>query len=200
MLSMTSFRAIAVALAGVAICAAPAAAQVNTTIGNAPAVSSNNEYDVANEYELGLDAIETSDYREAENHFRRVTNVSPSNADPYFLLGESHLQQGEYRRARQEFRRALNMDPDHIQTHQQLAVAHALLGDDEDALDELNILRARRASCALHCEDAYLISTSIWTLEAFFFGEIRKGRDPLDAYMEHLQSTAPAASDTGGGM
>ncbi len=198
--STTSLRVIAVALASCALLGAPAAAQVNTTIGNAPTASSNNEYDVANEYELGLNAIETSDYREAESHFRRVTNVSPSNADPYFLLGESHLQQGEYRRARNEFRRALNVDPDHIQTHQQLAVAHALLGDEDDALDELNFLRARRASCALHCEDAYIISASIWTLEEFFFGEIRKGRDPLDAYMEHLQATAPAAGDTGGGM
>ncbi|MEY2543396.1 MAG: hypothetical protein QOE81_857 [Verrucomicrobiota bacterium] len=61
---------------------------------------------------LGVIALDASQYGDAENWFRRAKNVDPRNAKTHFLLAKTLLAKNERQAARTEIETAIGLNPD----------------------------------------------------------------------------------------
>jgi len=97
--------------------------------------------------DLGLLAMQQKDYRTAENYMKKVEKLtatgmaatSPQRENALFNLGIALLQQKQYEDAASYFKESLRIRRDASDTYYHLALALRGMGDDEAALDELNI-------------------------------------------------------------
>jgi protein O-mannosyl-transferase len=73
-------------------------------------------------------------YTEAEQEFRQVLEMSPSNGDAHGLLAETLMRQQKFDEALVHFQRFLAYRPNDISASMQLGIAYVALGRQDDAI------------------------------------------------------------------
>ncbi len=83
--------------------------------------------------ELAIQATELGRFSEAEELWRRVLELTPEAAEPYFNLGYLYLSLGDYRKAREHALKGARLAPEMKEAAFNLAKAELFLGDTERA-------------------------------------------------------------------
>jgi len=128
--------------------------------------ASTPAYDPAVEYAKGVQAMRDKDFKGAEKAFAHVLAVLPKNADALLLMGVSQSEQGDLKSARRSFEKVVKIDPDRISGHQALGVTWAKLKEPDKAKVELDVLKARAATCADTCPEAAGLKAAIAAVAA----------------------------------
>lgn len=83
--------------------------------------------------ELAIQATELERFPEAEELWRRVLELTPEAAEPYFNLGYLYLRLGDYKKARQHALKGSQLAPEMKEAAFNLAKAELFLGNTERA-------------------------------------------------------------------
>lgn len=142
--------------------------------GSMPSMSTPS-YDVAAEYARGVEAMRGQDWKAAEKAFGHVLSVAPKNADVLVMMGAAQTEQGDLKGGRRSLEKALKVDPDRVAAHRALGVTLARLKETDKAKAELDLLKAKAATCGDACPQAAELKGAVEAVEAA------------------LSSTAPAA-------
>ncbi|MEP3029673.1 MAG: tetratricopeptide repeat protein [Erythrobacter sp.] len=162
-------RIIATVIAG-ALIAAPSSLAIAAGGGGggggatAPSQSAPR-YDAAEEYRLGVSALNAEDFRQAERHFKRVTRAARRNANAHYLLGVTYLRQDDFRKARKPLENAVKYAPDMIPAQRDLAIAYLNLDRRDDAQEILDGLAQRQTSCAQGCAEQANLDQAVTAIE-----------------------------------
>lgn len=132
---------------------------------SAPSMSAP-QYDVAAEFQSGLDAMKTSRFKDAQRAFDHVLSVNSRHVQANFMAGFSRASQGNDKGANRFYEKAIKYDPDFILAHRELALSHLRLDDRERATAILAYLKQRAAACADTCAKAADLRAAVSTLEA----------------------------------
>ena len=124
------------------------------------------DFDAAEEYRKGIDALKESKFSQAKSSFARVLGVQPNDANTNFLAGMADAGLNDFNAARKHYERAVRADSKLVVAQQELAVTYAKLGDKAKAEATLARLKSMDTSCAGTCKDAELIKKAIATVEA----------------------------------
>lgn len=161
-LTLALFAASAVALAGSIALADGGGGGGSSSMPSA----SGPSYDPAVEYQKGVTAINSGDYKAAEKAFSKVTMVAPKAAAAWFGLGRARSELGDLKGARKAFEKALKLEPEDIPARAQLAVTLLKLNEAAKAQAELDTLNQRATACAATCPEAALLTAGIRVIEA----------------------------------
>ena len=184
-------RTLIIALASLTLTAAPAAFAGGSGGGggslNAP---SGPSYDPVEEYQKGVEALKSEDYKAAEKAFKRVAKVAPKDANTQYLLGMAHDGQDEYGSAAKAYSKAVKYDAANYDAHARLVIAHMNNGKDEKAAKaEANLTKAK-TDCAGTCEAAAKIDEAIAKVNA-----AHTSTDTSAALPESYQNASLEAGD-----
>jgi len=144
------------------------------------------QYDPAVEYQKGIAAYQTKDFKGAAAAFRHVIAVANSHAPAQYLLGSSYLQMGDFKKAKRPLEQALRYDPSMLEAHRDLGIVSARLGDAAKAGEQRDYLAGRKAQCAGSCADAAKLDTAVVEVEAAMTGTPQA--------LAPMRLTAPLAS------
>ena len=112
----------------------------------------------------GLAALQAGAYRDAVDAFRHVTELTPSDADAWYNLGEAASALGETRTAEHAYARSVAIEPTSIDSRRELALALVKLKDNQKAAAQLDALKAQAAACKDRCPQAYELRGAITTV------------------------------------
>ncbi|WP_162136396.1 tetratricopeptide repeat protein [Caulobacter sp. AP07] len=135
------------------------------SMGSMPSMSTPS-YDAAAEYAKGVAALRDKDYKGAEKAFGHVLTVTPKNADVLLLMGAAQTEQGNLKGGRRSFEKVLKIDPDRVAGHQALGVTLARLKETDKAQAELDLLKAKAATCGETCPQAGELKGAVTAVEA----------------------------------
>jgi tetratricopeptide (TPR) repeat protein len=135
------------------------------SMGSMPSASTPS-YDVAAEYARGVEAMRGQDYKGAEKAFGHVLSVTPKNADVLLLMGAAQTEQGDLKAGRRTFEKVLKIDPDRVAGHRALGVALARLKETDKAKAELDLLKAKAATCGDTCPESAELKGAVEAVEA----------------------------------
>ncbi len=130
-----------------------------------PSVSAP-QYDVAAEFQSGIDAMKASRFKDAQRAFDRVLSVNSRHVQANFMAGFSRASQGNDKGANRFYEKAIKSDPEFILAHRELALSHLRLADRERAAAILTDLKQRAAACADTCAKAADLRAAVSALEA----------------------------------
>ena len=159
-------RALLIAVAAIAFSGAPALAGGSSGGSGSTAPSSSGpSYDPVEEYQKGVDALKSGEYKKAERAFKRVTKVAKKDANTRYMLGLAHLGQEENKAAAKSFERAVKYDAELYAAHGKLGATYVLLDKLDKADGVLADLQAASAACASTCPEAAKIAAAIAEVE-----------------------------------
>ena len=128
--------------------------------------SSAMAFDPTKEYQKGLDALKTDDFKAADRSFARVLSVAPKNVQTLVLSGFAKTGMNDFNGARDAYKKALAVDPNHIFARRGYALSLVSLGDKDGAAKELDTLKQRAAACGTTCPDAADLNAAVAAVEA----------------------------------
>ncbi len=111
-------------------------------------------FDPAQEYNAGIAALKAGDYKTAEEHFDRVSQAAPRNADVWYVLGVARAGKGDLKGAEKAYEKSVRINGDGIAAHAQLGVTLAKLNQADKAKAELQVLQQKSDACAGTCPQA----------------------------------------------
>jgi Flp pilus assembly protein TadD len=153
--------------------------------GSAPSQSAPR-YDPAEEYRLGVEALNAEEFSTAIKHFKRVTREAKRDPASHYLLGVSYMRNGDTKKARKPLERAVKYAPDMIQAQRDLALVYLGLDQGEDAMSILASLKERQSSCADQCSDKAALSQAVSAIEnALGSGEVLSHFGPNISSLAH---------------
>lgn len=123
-------------------------------------------FNPATEYQKGLDALGTKDFKSAARSFDRVLTVAPKNVQTLVADGYAKAGMQDNSGARDAYKKALSVDPNHILARRGLALALVSLGDKDGASKELDTLKARAQTCGGTCPEASDLNAAVAAVEA----------------------------------
>jgi len=136
-----------------------------SSMGGMPSVSTPS-YDVAAEYAKGVEAMRGQDYKGAERAFGHVLSVVPRNAEVLLMMGSAQTEQGDLKAGRRSFEKALKVDPDSVAGHRALGVVLARQKETDKAKVQLDLLKAKAATCGSACPQAAELKGAVEAVEA----------------------------------
>ncbi len=71
---------------------------------------------------------------EAEDAYRRATEIDPRALAPHYNLGLLLQQRNERRKALRQFKKVIDLEPDHAWAHFQIGAIHEAAGDERSAV------------------------------------------------------------------
>ena len=157
-------RALLIAVATLAFSGVPAVAGGSGSGGSAPS-SSGPSYDPVEEYQSGVQFLQSGEYSKAERAFKRVTKVAKKDANTRYMLGLAHLGQEEYKAAAKSFERAVRYDAKLYQAHGKLAATYLQLEQTDKADGVIADLNAASEACAGTCAEADKIAAALAEVE-----------------------------------
>lgn len=157
-------RALLIAVATLAFSGVPAVAGGSGSGGSAPS-SSGPSYDPVEEYQSGIQFLQSGEYSKAERAFKRVTKVAKKDANTRYMLGLAHLGQEEYKAAAKSFERAVRYDAKLYQAHGKLAATYLQLEQTDKADGVIADLNAASEACAGTCPEADKIAAALAEVE-----------------------------------
>lgn len=137
--------------------------------GQSPSMSAP-QFDAAEEYRKGVEALQASRFADAKKSFVKVLGVAPRDAATNYLAGLSLVGLNDLKGAVKYFDRAVHSDPKLVAAHQDLAVTLAKLGDRPKAEAELAKLKEIQAKCAATCAEAADLDKAVASVTAALGG------------------------------
>ena len=119
------------------------------------------EYDPAVEYQNGMAAYQAGKFKDAARDFGHVTEVAPSEAHAWHMLGMAKVGAGDVKGGSKAFERALKIDPSAIDSTREFALTLVTLKQNDKANAALAKLKARAATCADTCPDAAALKAAV---------------------------------------
>ncbi|MGH6972688.1 MAG: tetratricopeptide repeat protein, partial [Caulobacteraceae bacterium] len=156
-------------------------------------MSSQPQYDPAQEYQVGSAELQAGKYKDAARDFERVVRATPKAANAWLMLGMSKSGQGDEKGAEKAYERSVKLDGSSIAAHRELALSLIKLKKPDQANAELAGLKARAATCADTCPDAADLKAAIAAVEA----ELNPAASPSAANdpETHLSLATPQQGD-----
>ena len=102
------------------------------------------------DYQMGLDAIQASDWKRAIDNLNVALVAEPANADLQNWLGYAYRHDGKYNAAFDHYRAALQLDPAHRGAHEYIGKTYLLTGNKAKAREHLAALER---ICGKKCEE-----------------------------------------------
>ncbi len=102
------------------------------------------------DYQMGLDAIQASDWKRAIDNLNVALVAEPANADLQNWLGYAYRHDGKYNAAFDHYRAALQLDPAHRGAHEYIGETYLLTGNKAKAREHLAALER---ICGRKCEE-----------------------------------------------
>jgi tetratricopeptide (TPR) repeat protein len=125
-----------------------------------------SQFDAADEYRKGIDALKAQKYSDAKASFKKVLDVAPTDAATNFLAGMADAGLNDLKSAQKHYEKAVKEDKKLVAAHQELGVTYAKLGQKDKAQAELAILQKLDQDCAGTCKDAKAIKDAIVAVQA----------------------------------
>jgi Flp pilus assembly protein TadD len=101
------------------------------------------------DYQAGLEAIHSSDWKRAISNLSVALVAEPNNADLQNWLGYAYRHEGRYDEALDHYRAALHLDPGHRGAHEYIGETYLLTGNKARAREHLAALER---ICGAQCE------------------------------------------------
>jgi tetratricopeptide (TPR) repeat protein len=98
---------------------------------------------------MGVRAQQVGNYKAAEGHYLRATEIDANHADAYNQLGKLRAEQGRVLESVASFEQAIARSPDFAEAHNNLGRTFALLGRVDEALAEYQVALALRPNLGL---------------------------------------------------
>jgi tetratricopeptide (TPR) repeat protein len=133
--------------------------------GGMPSVEAP-QYNPAEEYRKGVDALKAGQFREADRYFDHVLEAAPRNVDVLYVSGLAKEGRGDFKGAVRTFEKALKIEPGRIPVRRELALSLAKLGETDKAQAELDTLKKSAAACGDTCAEAADLKSAIVTVQA----------------------------------
>ena len=92
-------------------------------------------------YNLGVAYNQLGFYKDAIEAYNQAIRISPDYAATYYNLGLIYIRLHYYAKAIEAFKQAIRIDPDNADAHGGLGFTYHLIGDNNSALNEYNILK-----------------------------------------------------------
>ena len=112
------------------------------------------------DYQMGMEAIQASDWNRAIHDLNVASVAEPTNADLQNWLGFAYRQEGSYTAAFEHFRAALHLDPAHRRAHEYIGENYLLTGNKAKAKEHLAALLR---ICGKTCEEYQVLQKTIAT-------------------------------------
>ena len=112
------------------------------------------------DYQAGLDAITSSDWKRAISNLNVAAVAEPTNADLQNWLGYAYRHEGKYDEALDHYRAALNLNPKHRGAHEYAGEAYLLMGNKAKAREHLAALER---ICGKQCDEYRDLAKAIAT-------------------------------------
>jgi tetratricopeptide (TPR) repeat protein len=125
-----------------------------------------SQFDAADEYRKGIDALKAQKYSDAKASFKKVLDVAPTDAATNFLAGMADAGLNDLKSAQKHYEKAVKEDKKLVAAHQELGVTYAKLGQKDKAQAELAILQKLDQDCAGTCKDAKAIKDAVAAVQA----------------------------------
>jgi tetratricopeptide (TPR) repeat protein len=132
---------------------------------SAPSISAP-QFDAADEYRKGVEALKASKFSQAKSAFGHVLRVAPNDANANFLAGLADAGLNDLKSAEKHYEHAIRADNKLIPAQQELAITYAKLGDAAKAQAALEKLKTMDLRCAGSCKDAQELKKAISAVEA----------------------------------
>lgn len=160
-------RTLVTILAAFAVTTAPVAVAGGSGGGGGSlSTPSGPSYDPVEEYQKGIEALKSEDFKAAEKALKRVVKVAPKDANSHYLLGIAHDGQDDFKAAAKSYAKAVKYDAAKYDAHARLVIAHIKNGKDEKAAKAEAKLNEAKAECADNCADAAKIEKAAAMIEA----------------------------------
>jgi tetratricopeptide (TPR) repeat protein len=167
---MSTQRLTLILLASAGFLAAPAAALAMGGGGGGasamPEAPQEPQYDPVVEYQNGMSQLQAGQYKQAVQSFEHVTDVTPRAANAWFYLGQSEDGAGDVKGAMKAYQRSVKLDDTSVSAHEAYALSLIKLKQTDKANAELNLLKARAATCADTCPDAPVLKSAVDAIQA----------------------------------
>lgn len=124
------------------------------------------QFDAAEEYRKGIDALQAGKFAEAKSCFARVLGVAPDDANTNLLAGLADAGLNDLKGAAKHYERAVHADGKLVLAERELAVTYVKLGQRDKAAAALAKLKNLESACNATCKDAEEIKKAISTVEA----------------------------------
>ncbi len=141
--------------------------------GSFPSASAP-KFDPVEEYQKGVQFMQSGEYRKAIKSFKRVLSVARKDANTNMLLGMAYISDGKFKRARKPLEKAIKYDANLIQARGHLGAVYQFLGKTDKAQEQRSVLEQLQAQCQ-QCRDEEKINRALIRLET-----------PLDASAQSL--------------
>jgi len=102
------------------------------------------------DYQKGLEAINTNDWKRAIYSLNVALVAEPTNADLQNWLGYAYRHEGKYDAAFEHYRAALQLNPKHRGAHEYIGETYLLTGNKAKAREHLAALER---ICGTKCEE-----------------------------------------------
>src|SRR5690242_15128981 len=117
-----------------------------------PSMTAPN-FDPADEYRKGIDALKASNYSAAKTSFKKVLDVEPGDPSTNFLAGMADAGLNDLKAAQKHYEKAVKGDKKLVPAHEELGVTYAKTGQRDKAQGELTALQKLDQDCAGTCKD-----------------------------------------------
>jgi Flp pilus assembly protein TadD len=112
------------------------------------------------DYQAGLEAIQSSDWKRAISNLIVALVAEPTNADLQNWLGYAYRHEGRYDEALDHYRAALHLNPKHRGAHEYAGEAYLLMGNKAKAGEHLAALER---ICGKQCDEYRELAKAIAT-------------------------------------
>lgn len=140
------------------------------SVGGGPSQSAPR-YDASAEYQKGLAALQSKDYKLAVTSFRRSLSAAPRNAAGHYFLGVSYMGQESFKKASKSFAKAIRYDANMIDAHRDLAISYHKIEKTDKAQKVLSDLVSLQERCAGTCSDDAKLTNAISTVKSTISGD-----------------------------
>jgi tetratricopeptide (TPR) repeat protein len=112
------------------------------------------------DYQAGLEAIKSSDWKRAIGNLSVAAVAEPTNADLQNWLGYAYRHEGKYDEALDHYRAALDLNPKHRGAHEYAGETYLLMGNKAKAREHLAALER---ICGRQCDEYRDLAKAIAT-------------------------------------
>lgn len=155
-----------------------------------PSVSAP-QYDPAEEYRTGVDALNARDFKKALSAFHHVLEATPGDANTNYLAGLAAAGLADTKHAIKYLEKAVKLDDRLIDAHAQLAIVRSKTGDAAGARAERTNLADKLTACGDTCPDAAALKAAIAKADAALAVGTQAKVDPAPS----LKFSSAAAGD-----
>ena len=112
------------------------------------------------DYQAGLEAIKSSDWKKAIANLNVALVAEPTNADLENWLGYAYRHEGRYNDALEHYRAALHLNPKHRGAHEYIGETYLLTGNKAKAREHLATIEK---ICGKKCDEYLDLQKAIAT-------------------------------------